>query len=297
MVAVEPLGGVSGAELLGIAAALESRSSHPLAQAVARHAAGLGVAPAPAEDVRARPGLGAQGRIRGEEHFIGNLRFLEETGPADRSPGMEELLTRQARMAGTSILVWDAHRVLGCLRLEDRVRPQSAQALADLRAVGVGTIVMLSGDNIGTAEKIAAETGITDFRAGLLPEDKTRVVEDLVRAGQRVAMVGDGINDAPALAASHLGVAMGAIGTDVAIETADVALMSDDLSRLPWLIRHSRRTLGVIKANIGFALGIKAVFLLLAVLQVASLWAAILADMGSSLLVIFNGLRLLRSRD
>ncbi len=294
--AVLPLEGLQERELLAIAAALESRSSHPLALAIARHAMNLGIAPAPAEDVLAKPGLGAQGRIQGVEHFIGNPRFLAETGPTARTPELVALLASQAEMPGTSILVWDERRVLGCLALEDRVRPQSAQALADLRATGVSTILMLSGDNERTAAKIARQTGVTDFRSDLLPEDKTRVVEDMVRSGQRVAMVGDGINDAPALAAAHLGVAMGAIGTDVAIETADVALMSDDLSKLPWLIRHSRRTLGTIKANIGFALAIKAIFLLLAVFQVATLWTAILADMGSSLLVIFNGLRLLRVR-
>jgi len=295
--AVLPLDGMSEGELLAIAAALESRSSHPLAQAITRHAAVQGMAPAPAEDVQARPGLGAQGRIQGVEHFIGSPRFLAETGPAARTPELEALLARQAEQPGTSILVWDERRALGCLQLEDRVRHQAAQALADLRAAGVKTILMLSGDNERTAAKIAAQTGVTDFRAELMPEDKTRAVEELVRSGQRVAMVGDGINDAPALAASHLGVAMGAIGTDVAIETADVALMSDDLSRLPWLIRHSRRALGIIKVNIGFALGIKAVFLVLAMFQAATLWTAILADMGSSLLVIFNGLRLARARD
>jgi len=160
----------------------------------------------------------------------------------------------------------------------------------------VDAIVMLTGDNARTAAKIAAQTGVTGYRSDLMPEDKTRVVEELVASGRRVGMVGDGVNDAPALAASSLGIAMGSIGTDVAIETADVALMSDDLSKLPWLIRHSRRTLGVIKANIWFALGIKAVFLAMAVFQVATLWTAILADLGTSLLVIFNGLRLLRIR-
>ncbi|HWR04182.1 MAG TPA: heavy metal translocating P-type ATPase [Humidesulfovibrio sp.] len=299
---VNTLGGISEERLLGIAAALESRSSHPLAKAIVRHTASLGIAPAQIEEAQSRPGLGAQGRVQGRddqgrEHFIGNLRFLEEFGGVPLSEELRGILARHEQSAGTAILVWDSEAVLGCMLLEDKVRPQSKAALAVLKALGVETIVMLSGDNARTAAKIASEAGVPEYRSDLLPEDKTRAVEELVRSGRRVAMVGDGINDAPALAAAHLGVAMGAIGTDVAIETADVALMSDDLSKLPWLVRHSRRTLGTIKANIGFALAIKAVFLLLALFQVATLWTAILADMGSSLLVIFNGLRLLRGKE
>ena len=155
---------------------------------------------------------------------------------------------------------------------------------------------MLTGDNERTARVMAEQTGVTEFKADLLPEAKTRFVSEMVEAGERVAMVGDGVNDAPALAVSNLGVAMGAIGTDVAIETADMALMSDDLSKLPWLIRHSRRVLSTIRQNIAFALGLKIVFLVLAFLQLATLWTAILADMGASLIVIFNGLRLLQIR-
>ncbi len=292
--AVTPLGGTPERELLAVAAALESRSSHPVAQAVTRYAAAQGVAAQPVEDAQARPGLGAQGRIRGTTYAIGNRRFLEETGDAAPTPELEAALARHGRSTGTVVLVWTRGRVLGCLTVEDKVRPQSRAALAELKALGVDTIVMLTGDNARTAEAIAAQAGVTQYSADLLPEDKTGVVAELVASGKRVGMVGDGVNDAPALAASHLGIAMGSIGTDVAIETADVALMSDDLSKLPWLIRHSRRTMRVIKANIWFALGIKAVFLLMAMLQVATLWTAILADLGTSLLVIFNGLRLLR---
>ncbi|MFP5238761.1 MAG: heavy metal translocating P-type ATPase, partial [Acidobacteriota bacterium] len=291
---VTPLGGASEGELLGIAAALEARSSHPVARAVMRHAALMGVAPLPVEEDQARPGLGAQGRIEGAMYAIGNLRFLEESGHAARTPEFEAARERHQRSAGTVVFVWSDTRVLGCITVEDKVRPQSREALAALGEAGVDTIVMLTGDNAATAEKIAREAGVAQFRADLMPEDKTRVVEELVASGKRVAMVGDGVNDAPALAAAHLGIAMGSIGTDVAIETADVALMSDDLAKLPWLIRHSRRTMGIIKANIWFALGVKAVFLLMAALQMATLWTAILADMGTSLFVIFNGLRLLR---
>ncbi|MBU4525516.1 MAG: heavy metal translocating P-type ATPase [Desulfomicrobium sp.] len=291
---VTAFSGSSESELLGVAAALESRSSHPVGQAIMRHASSMGVPLSHIEDAQARPGLGAQGRIRETTYFIGNPRFLAETGNVARTDELEQAVDRHAQSAGTFVLVWTEGKVLGCLTVEDRVRSQSRDALKELALLGVDTIVMLTGDNAKTAAKIAAEAGVTQYRSDLLPEDKTRVVTELVASGKRVGMVGDGVNDAPALAASHLGIAMGSIGTDVAIETADVALMSDDLSKLPWLIRHSRRTLGTIKANIWFALGVKAVFLLLAIFQMATLWTAILADLGSSLLVIFNGLRLLQ---
>lgn len=291
-----PLDGITEKELFGIAAALESRSSHPVAQAIIRHAASIEAITAQIQDAASMPGLGAQGHIQGAIYYIGNLRFFNETDNAPRTAEFEKAIGRHELSAGTVVLVWTHGKVLGCITVEDKVRPQSKAAVAELKGLGVDTIVMLTGDNAKTAGKIASETEVTSFRSDLLPEDKTQVVAELVESGKRVAMIGDGINDAPALAASHLGVAMGSIGTDVAIETADVALMSDDLSKLPWLIRHSRRTMGVIKSNIGFALGVKAVFLLLAMFQVATLWTAILADMGTSLLVIFNGLRLLRIR-
>lgn len=289
--------GVSETELLGIAAALESRSSHPVGQAILRHATALGIALAQqVEDAQVRPGLGAQGRIQGTMYSIGNLHFLNMNSHLARTQELERTLAIHEGLAATVVLVWTPDKALGCLVVEDKVRPQSKTALNELKELGVDTIAMLTGDNARTAEKIAAEAGVTQYRSDLLPEDKTRVVAEMVASGKRVAMVGDGVNDAPALAASHLGVAMGSIGTDVAIETADVALMSDDLAKLPWLIRHSRRAMGIIKSNIGFALGVKAVFLLLAALQMATLWTAILADLGTSLLVIFNGLRLLRIR-
>ena len=153
---------------------------------------------------------------------------------------------------------------------------------------------MLTGDNRGTAEAIGRETGVSEIRAELLPDEKVAAIQALVARYQRVAMVGDGINDAPALASASLGIAMGGAGSDAAIETADIALLSDDLSRLPWLIRHSRKTLRVIRQNITFSLSVKAIFVALTFLGAASLWAAIAADMGAALLVVANSLRLLR---
>jgi len=293
---VTPFGDLDEKALLCIAAALESKSNHPIAAAILQHATAMGIAPVEVTEAQTRPGLGAQGRIQGTSYYIGNLRFLEE---ADATKGhVRRIATiaqaEQEQRPGTMVFVWSPTAVLGCITVEDIIRPQSRHALAELKEAGITSIVMLTGDHAGAASTIAKASGVTQYFANLLPEDKTQAIAALVAAGKKVAMVGDGVNDAPAMALSHLGVAMGSIGTDVAIETADVALMSDDLTKLPWLIRHSRRTLRIIKANIAFSLGIKAIFLLLATLQLASLWTAILADLGTSIFVIFNGLRLLR---
>ena len=168
--------------------------------------------------------------------------------------------------------------------------------IAELKKAGIKHIIMLTGDNNGTAKAVASATGVDEFQAELLPEDKVIVIESLIKKYKNVAMVGDGVNDAPAMAVSSIGIAMGAVGSDAAIETADIALMSDDLTKLPWLIHHSRRVLSVIKQNIWFALGLKALFLVLALAGLATLWMAIAADMGASLLVILNSLRLLQSK-
>ncbi|HID23231.1 MAG TPA: HAD family hydrolase, partial [Planctomycetaceae bacterium] len=183
--------------------------------------------------------------------------------------------------------------VCGLISVADGIRPQARDVVVAMKKAGVERVVMLTGDNEGTARAVAQQVGIDEFRAELLPEDKVRAVEELVRETGHVAMVGDGVNDAPAMAVASLAVAMGAAGTDAAVETADIALMSDDLSRVPWLILHSKRTLGIIKQNIGFALGLKLLFMVLAMAGTATLWMAIAADTGASLLVIFNGLRLL----
>jgi Cd2+/Zn2+-exporting ATPase len=196
--------------------------------------------------------------------------------------------------AGHSVVaLGNEEHVCGLISVADGLREGVAEVIRDLHDAGVRHIIMLTGDNEGTARAVARAAGVESYRSELLPEDKVQEVEDLVEEHGHVAMVGDGINDAPAMARAGFGVAMGAMGTDAAIETADVALMADDLSKLPWLIRHSHRTLSVVKQNILFALGVKALFIVLALMGVATLWMAIGADMGASLLVIFNGLRLL----
>jgi Cd2+/Zn2+-exporting ATPase len=200
-----------------------------------------------------------------------------------------------AKVGRTVVVVGNANHVCGLIALADAVRPGASQALQALRDAGVKHLVMLTGDNRGTAEAIARETGVDVFHAELLPVDKVTAVEALVTKYGNVAMIGDGVNDAPALGRATLGIAMGAAGSDAAIETADIALMSDDLSKLAWLILHSRRSLSIIRQNIAFSLSIKAIFMVLTLAGYSSLWTAIAADMGASLLVIFNGLRLLRS--
>jgi len=188
----------------------------------------------------------------------------------------------------------DAH-VCGLISIADPVRKEAAMAVREMKAAGVAHLVMLTGDNEGTARAVAQAIGIGDVRAELLPEDKLQAVERFGRECGPTAMIGDGINDAPALAAAALGIAMGAAGSDAAIETSDIALMSDDLAKIPWLIRHARRTLRVIRQNIFFALGVKALFMALALMNRGTLWMAIMADMGASLVVILNALRLLRA--
>ena len=198
--------------------------------------------------------------------------------------------------AGRSVVVvGNADHVCGLITFTDLPRSDAADVIRRLRELGIERLVMLTGDNLPTAEAIARSLSITEVRAELLPEDKVNAVEEITRSHAPAAMVGDGVNDAPAMARANLGIAMAAVGSDAAIETADIALMSDDLGKLPWLISHSRRTVAVIRQNIAFSLLVKAVFVGLAFSGRATLWSAIAADMGASLLVVFNGLRLLRS--
>jgi len=293
--AVEPLAGHSRVGVLARAAALEARSEHPVARAVVEHAREEGIAPASASRLRSRPGLGAEGEIGGDAFWVGSRRFLERRGVAgEKQRARIDALAADWEAAGwTVVAVGDGTSVHGLLAVADTPRPEAARVVAELHRLGVEHTVLLTGDNPSTAAAIAEATGVDEVRSELLPEDKVRAVEELVERYGEVAMVGDGINDAPALARASLGIAMGAAGSDAALETADVALMGDELERLPWLIRHSRRTLRVIRQNVAFALAVKLAVFLLALAGAASLWMAIAADMGASLLVIANGLRLL----
>ncbi len=289
---IVPLNQHSEIELLERAAALETHSNHPLAFAIVRKAEESGIKVPPAEDFEIIQGKGARGVVNGKMFWLGSHRYLEDRG--QETPEVHEQL-QALQAAGRSIVVIgnDDH-VCGFFSLADTVRAETAGILAALHAEGIENVAMLTGDNQGTADAIAKQVGIDSVHAELLPENKVEIIESMVKKYGQVAMVGDGVNDAPAMARSSLGIAMGAIGTDAAIETADIALMSDDLSKLPWLIRHSKRTLSIIRQNIWFSLAVKLLFVVLTFAGYASLWAAIAADMGASLLVIFNSLRLLR---
>ncbi len=293
VVDVEALNEHTSQGLLTVAAAIESRSEHPIARAILGHANSKGIHIPRPEDVEIVPGKGTSGRVDDRRYWLGSHRWLEE-----RQQETDELhaAIEQRSSAGRSVVVvgTDSH-VCGFVTLADAIRPEAKQTVSELHNAGVEQVVMLTGDNQATASAVASQVGIDDMRAELLPADKVAAVEMLEREVGPVAMIGDGVNDAPALARATIGVAMGAAGTDVAIETADVALMGDDISKLGWLVRHSARTLRVIRQNTVFALGVKALFVVLTFAGVASLWGAIAADMGASLLVVFNALRLLRA--
>jgi Cd2+/Zn2+-exporting ATPase len=281
-------------ELLRIAAALEARSEHPLGEAIVRKARDLRITWPEVEAFLSQTGRGVQARIEGRTYFIGNHRFAEEVGFC--SPDVEAVLADLERQGKTAVVVGTEMDAIGIIAIADQVRENLPETLRSLKTTGVRRLVMLTGDNRGTAEAVAKRLGIDEYLADLLPEDKVAKVRELTRRYGDVAMVGDGVNDAPALAASSIGIAMGAAGTDQALETADVALMADDLTQLPLAIALGRRAVRVVKQNITLSLATKALFLALAIPGYATLWMAVAADMGASLLVIFNGLRLLQMR-
>ena len=274
-----------------LAASLAARSDHPVSQAIARAAEADGVALLEVDEQAALPGRGVRGTVAGRACHLGNHRLVEELGLC--SPELEARLDVLERQGKTVIVLLDEQGPLALFAVADSVRETSREAVAELHQLGVRTL-MLTGDNPHTAAAIAAQVGIDEARGNLLPEDKLAAIRECQAGGKRVGMVGDGINDAPALARADIGFAMGAAGTDTAIETAGVALMDDDLRKLPQFIRLSRRTWSVLVQNIALALGIKAVFLVLTLMGEGTLWMAVFADMGASLLVVFNGLRLLR---
>lgn len=279
-------------ELLERAVRLEAHSDHPLALAIVRKGREAKIDLPPAEDIRAIAGKGIHGRIEGTEYWLGSHRYLEERG--QETPEIHNRLESLANAGRSIVVVGNERHVCGFIAVADRIRPETRAAIASLRQAGIAHIVMLTGDNRATAEAIARESGIDEVRAELLPAEKVAAIQELVAKYGSVAMVGDGINDAPALGQATVGIAMGAAGSDAAIEAADIALMSDDLSKIAWLVHHSKRTLRIVRQNIVLSLGVKAIFAALALTGHASLWAAIAADMGASLLVIGNGLRLLR---
>jgi Cd2+/Zn2+-exporting ATPase len=276
------------AQVLRWAGDLAVHSDHPVSKAIAQ---GLDRSNGQLEQFMALPGRGIQARSDGQTLILGNHRLIEERGLCN--PAIEARLAEHETQGRTVTMLAMDSQVLAIFAVADTIKESSREALAALHALGVRS-VMLTGDNPATAQTIARQAGIDDARGNLLPEDKLIAIEDMQGRYGPTAMAGDGINDAPALARSDIGIAMGAAGTDTAMEAADVVIMNDDLRRIPELIRLSRRTRAVLWQNIVLALGIKSVFLVLSVLGSATMWMAVFADMGASLIVVFNGLRLLR---
>jgi Cd2+/Zn2+-exporting ATPase len=285
---IVPLINISPDDLLRLAASAESRSEHPLAKAVLQAAEAKHLCWTAPTTFQALPGRGIQATV-------------ENTGVAIGSPGLftnldapaQAIIDRLQQEGKTVLLIAQTNTLAGILGITDQARPEAAQALKQLRATGVTSLVMLTGDNEHSAQAIAGQLGIEDVRANLLPEQKMKALKTIQAEQKSVAMVGDGINDAPALASATVGIAMGTAGSDTAIETADIALVTDDLLKLPFAIKLSRTTLRTIKTNITFSLVTKALFLVLTLVGIASLWLAILADTGAALVVILYSMRLL----
>ena len=277
------------ATILSWAASLAGHSDHPVSKAIA---AGLALPENGLTDFTALPGRGIEARLDGRKLLLGNHRLIEDRGLC--SPEIEARLAVHENQGRTVTLLAAEDQVLAIFAVADTIKESSREAVAELHRLGVVS-VMLTGDNVATATSIAKQAGIDDARGNLLPEDKLAAIEELQGRFGPTAMTGDGINDAPALARADIGVAMGAAGTDTAMEAADVVIMNDDLRRIPETIRLSRKTHAVLWQNIALALGIKAVFLGLAVFGSATMWMAVFADMGASLLVVANGLRILKA--
>jgi Cd2+/Zn2+-exporting ATPase len=283
---------VSPPEVLALAAALETRSEHPFGRAIVERAEAEGLALDAVTGFRALPGRGAEGRVGSSRVLVGSHRLFEERGLC--TPEIEAILSDLAGAGRSTTIVARDGVAVGVIGVADELREAAADAVGLLRAQGIAHVVLLTGDHEPAAKTLAAALGIDDYRADLLPEDKLGAVRSLQQQYGALAMVGDGVNDAPALAAADVGIAMGVAGTDAALETADVALMADELLKIPFAVRLSRATSRNIRANIGFSLVLKAAFLVMAVAGSATLWMAVVADMGASLLVIGNALRLLR---
>ena len=291
---IVPVNGASPSQILGIAASLASRSEHPIARAIVQRAASESVDVLPGQDCQALPGRGVEGVIGGSRAVIGSHRLFHERHLC--SSTIDARLESFSNQGSTPVLVALGGRTVGIIGVSDVLRDMSREAADMLRALGVAHLVLLTGDSRHAAQAVARTLGFDEVHAELLPEDKLAAIAALRARYGPVVMVGDGVNDAPALAAADVGIAMGAAGTDAALETADVALMADELMKIPYAVRLSQATRRIIRTNLTLSLGVKAAFLAMAVTGFATLWMAVAADMGASLLVVGNGLRLLRAR-
>lgn len=284
----------SEAEVLEIAKTIEERSSHPIAQAIIQYANAKNIAALAGEDFQAIVGKGAEATINSQKYYAGKPALFEELG-VDLTAYKEKVQALQSE-GNTLVIVGTSQAILGMIAVADTIREITVSAISKIKAAGINEIVMLTGDNSGTAQKVAKQTGVSRYFAELMPQDKVEAVKALQKEGKVVAMVGDGINDAPALATADLGIAMGGAGTDTAMETADIVLMADNLEKLPHTVNISRKALQIIKQNIWFSIIIKLVALVLIFPGWLTLWLAVLSDTGAALIVILNSMRLLRMK-
>lgn len=290
-----PLNEHTKEELMERAVALEKPSEHPLARAILKKGEEMGITAESARNFQIIKGKGALATYQGRLYWVGSHRFMHEM--RQETPLVHEKAVALEDAGHSIIAIGTDDHVCGLISIADTPRKWIRETIQAIKEAGIQEVVMLTGDNEPTARALAGHTRVDRFLAELLPEEKVEAVVALVKKWEKAGMIGDGVNDAPAMAAATVGFAMGGMGTDAAIETADVALMSDDLSKLPWLFIYSRRVLKIIKQNITFALGVKALFIALALLDMATLWMAIAADTGATMLVIFNALRLLRTKN
>ena len=292
VVGVTPLNGLPPERVLQLAASLELRSEHPIGRAIVAHAEEQRVPLESVQTFESLPGFGAEAIVGSSRVVLGSHRLFEDRGIC--SAEVDAQMERLASDGRSMVIVGAGAEPIGIISVADRVRESARDAVQLLREQGIAHVALLTGDHEPAARTLAASVGIDEVRSGLLPQDKVTAVEALRARYGTLAMVGDGINDAPALAAADVGIAMGVVGSDAALETADVALMSDELLKIPYAVRLSRATVRNIHANIAFSLALKGAFLVMAVLGYATLWMAVVADMGASLIVIANALRLLR---
>lgn len=287
-----PLDSLSNEELLSLAAGAESRSAHPLAQAVVRAAQTQGAPLSVVDEVESLTGRGLRAVSNGKTIWIGNRKLMDEAGALYSGEALEKV---EALQQAGKTLMWiaEGQTLLGLIALADTLRSEAAQAMKALKQAGVAHTIMLTGDNARAASAIAAEIGLTEFRADLMPEDKLTVIRELVQQYGQVGMIGDGVNDAPALANATVGIAMGGAGTDVALETADIALMGDDLSKLPFAVGLGRATRAIIVQNLVISLGVIALLIITSLTGIVSIGVAIIFHEGSTLVVVANALRLL----
>jgi len=293
VVDVVALNGGQASAVISLAASVEQRSTHPIAQAIVDHAISESISSSAADGVTSLSGRGTEGSVDGRRVLLGSHRLFEERQLC--SPALHDRVDAVNAAGRTAVLVAHDEQPIGIIAVADRSRDTGKAAIEMLRRQGVDSIVMLTGDSAATAQAIGSELGVDEVRAELLPEDKVAAIRELRGKHGTVAMVGDGVNDAPALALADVGIAMGAAGSDVALETADVALMAEDLLRIPYTLRLSRATMRNIKANMAISIAMKAGFVIAAIAGVATLWIAVLADTGASVIVIANALRLLRA--